>query len=228
MNPPIELQQSRENIISVAKRMEQTKINQGRSGNLSIRTKKGLLITPSSAIYETLSPEDIACIDFNGNSISNKSQAINSKSQRPSSEWQLHAAIYIDRPEINAIVHCHSIHATAIACHGKGIPSFHYMAAIAGGYDVPCASYSTFGTSELAHNVVIALQGRVACLLEKHGQIAIANDLESAFTIAVEIETLAHIYLQACQLGEPKILSAKEMEIVQRKFQQMKYGDQQE
>ncbi len=212
-----------EKLISIAQEMQAKGINQGKSGNLSIRIAGGMLITPSSIPYEEMKYDDLIAIDLNGRNLYKNITYKKKEGSKPSSEWKLHADILKNRPEINAVLHCHSIHATAIACHGKGIPSFHYMTAIAGGSDIKCAPYETFGSKELSEKALVALANRYACLLAQHGQVAIAEDLDKALEIAVEVETLAHIYISACQLGEPNYLNDGEMKIVLKKFKEINY-----
>jgi L-fuculose-phosphate aldolase len=122
------------------------------------------------------------------------------------------------------VLHCHSIHATALACHGRAIPPFHYMTAVAGGDDIRCAPYATFGTSELSQLAVQALEGRLACLLAQHGQVALGRSLEQALRIAIEVDTLAQMYLQGLQLGDPPLLSAAQMAAVHQQFRSLLYG----
>jgi L-fuculose-phosphate aldolase len=136
----------------------------------------------------------------------------------------LHADVLADRPDAMAVFHCHPIHATALACHDRGIPPFHYLTAVAGGDDIRCAPYATFGTAELSAHTVQALQDRQACLLAHHGLVSLGRDLDQALKIAVEVETLAQMYLQALQLGEPPLLSASQMEEVHRQFRGLGYG----
>ncbi len=211
------IQALRDELIKAARQMNSIGINQGSSGNLSSRIEGGFLITPSSMAYEEMQAEDLVALDLHGNPILETHR-------QPSSEWQLHAEIMAKRPEIRAILHCHSIHATAISCHEKPIPSFHYMTAVAGGNDIRCAQYATFGTRKLSLLAVDALKNHLACLLAHHGQIALGTNLKLALKVAVEVETLAHIYLQACQLGEPPQLSASEMLEVHNQFKRMKYS----
>ena len=209
------------NIINIAKRMNEEGINQGMSGNISLRVEKGILITPSSVPYKELKSSDILLIDFDGILIDEEEKS--PKGRRPSSEWKLHADILKRRQDINSVLHCHSINATAIACHRLSIPSFHYMTAIAGGNDIRCADYATFGTTKLSHNALLALKGRYACLLANHGQITTGKTLEQAFDLAIEVETLAHMYIQSRQLGEPQHLSKEEMNNILFRFDQLKY-----
>ena len=132
--------------------------------------------------------------------------------------------IYIDKKEAKAIVHAHSPHATAVSSHGKPIPPFHYMIALAGGDDIKCAEYATFGTEELSKNVIKALENRSACLMSNHGQVAFGKNLEDAFELAQEIENICHQYTIALKLGQPRILSFEEMKKVLDKAKNYKKG----
>jgi len=214
-------QRLREQLVAVARRMNASGINQGTSGNLSARIPGGMLITPSSLPYDQMQPEDLVALDLAGQPLPG---AAASAGRRPSSEWRLHADILASRPEVQAVLHCHSIHATALACHGRPIPPFHYMTAVAGGDDIRCAAYATFGTAELSQLAVQALEGRLACLLAQHGQVALGSSLDQALRIAIEVETLAHMYLQALQLGEPPRLSPEQMAAVHHQFRTLLYG----
>lgn len=207
----------RQQLVTVARRMNGTGLNQGTSGNLSVRIEEGILVTPSSLPYEQMEVGDLVALDLSG-------QPLKEKQRRPSSEWRLHADVLSCRPEAMAVLHCHPIHATALACHDRGIPAFHYMVAVAGGDEIRCAPYATFGTKELSDNVVNALTQRTACLLARHGMVTLGKDLESALRVAVEVETLARMYLQALQLGEPPLLSTQQMEAVHAQFRGLHYG----
>ena len=205
----------RRQLVDVARRMNAAGINQGTSGNLSVRFDRGLLLTPTSLPYERMEPDDIVRMDFDG--------AYEGR-HRPSSEWRFHRDILKSRADVNAVLHCHSVYATTLAVHHRTIPSFHYMVAVAGGTDIRCADYATFGTAELSANALKALDGRLACLLGQHGQIALGRDLEHALWLAIEVETLARLYLQALALGDPPILSDEEMARVLQQMRQMSYG----
>jgi L-fuculose-phosphate aldolase len=203
----------RAEIIATARAMNACGINSGKSGNVSARCRRGrragFLLTPSALPYDRLAPADIVFVGDAGRA---------SGRCEPSSEWRFHAAIYDARPEFNAIVHTHSACATAVACQGLPIPAFHYMVAAAGGSDIRCAEYATFGTQELADNAVTALAGRTACLLANHGVIACGSGLDAAFALAVEVEHLARIYVTVRALGEPRLLDAAEMQRVVQRF----------
>jgi len=212
----------RNKIIEYSLKLNFTNLSPLRSGNISIRTneddKEGYLITPSGKKYETLKPEDIVFMGLNDEA--NKNEATN----KPSSEWRFHRDIYLNKKEANAIVHTHSPHATAVSSHGKTIPPFHYMIALAGGEDIKCAEYATFGTEELSKNIIKALQERSACLMSNHGQVAFGKNIDQAFELAQEIENICHQYTIALKLGKPQILSFEEMKKVLEKAKDYKKG----
>ncbi len=212
----------RNQIIEYSLKLNSTNLSPLRSGNISVRAKEddkdGYLITPSGKKYETLKPEDIVFMGLNEEIEKNDSN------NNPSSEWRFHRDIYVDKKNALAIVHAHSPHATAVSSHGKAIPSFHYMIALAGGEDIKCAEYATFGTEELSKNVLKALQDRCACLMSNHGQVAFGKNLEQAFELAQEVENICHQYTIALKLGQPKILSFEEMKKVLEKAKDYKKG----
>ena len=196
-------------IIATALGMNAAGINRGKSGNVSARIDGGFLITPSGLPYAETTTNDIVAVDEAG---------IASGTRKPSSEWRFHRDIYRARPQAAAIVHAHSPFATTLACLDRGIPAFHYMIAMAGGNDIRCAPYATFGTQELSDAALSALDGRKACLLSHHGMIAIGESLDKALALAVEVETLAEMYWRALQIREPEVLSDDEMRTVVAKF----------
>ncbi|PWE54201.1 class II aldolase [Metarhizobium album] len=201
-------------MLETCRRMNASGINQGMAGNLSVRTEDGFLLTPSSMPYDTMRPEDLVEMDFNGTYVG----------PRPSSEWRFHRDILRERKDVNVVLHCHSMYATTLACHHKTIPSFHYMTGVAGGTTIRCAGYATFGTQELSDNALVALKDRYACLLGQHGQISLGKTLERALWLACEVETLSRMYLQALTLGEPPVLPDDEMERVIEQMRRMSYG----
>ena len=204
---------TKKQIIEYAQKLNSTNLSPLRSGNVSIRVThdnvEGFLITPSGTKYESLVPEDIVFLAL-------KEKYDNLKmfnsSLNPSSEWRFHQDIYVNKGEARAIVHAHSPHATAVSSHAKPIPAFHYMVALAGGNDIKCADYATFGTSELSKNIINSLENRKACLMSNHGQVAFGQNLKQAFELAEEVENICHQYIIALKLGQPKILSSSEME----------------
>ena len=208
---------AREQLLATARSLNASGINQGTSGNVSLRIAGGLLITPSSLPYEHMGPDDLVALDPQGNSLAEGQR-------RPSSEWRLHADILCSRKDVNAVVHCHSTSATALACHGRGIPPFHYMVTVAGGHDLRCADYALFGTQEFSDRALDALADRRAALLAHHGQVAIGSSLAGALRLAIEVETLARMFLQACALGEPPLLTEAQLLAVQDQFAALLYG----
>ncbi len=204
----------RQAIIDTALAMNSAGINVNTSGNVSARctrgTRTGFVITPSAVPYTKLATGDLVFVDHT---------QMATGTQPPSSEWRFHHAIYAARPDVGAIVHTHSPHATALACQRLEIPSFHYMVATAGGSNIRCAPYATFGTQELADHALTALEGRRACLLAHHGVIACGTDLERAFALAVEVENLARMFISVSALGAPKLLPPDEMARVVERFQ---------
>ena len=196
-------------IIATALGMNAAGINRGKSGNVSARIDGGFLITPSGLPYTDTTVDDIVAVDETGAA---------SGTRKPSSEWRFHRDIYAARPDVRAIVHAHSPFATSLACLDRGIPAFHYMIAVAGGNDIRCAPYATFGTQALSDHALCALDGRRACLLAHHGIIACGESLSRALALAIEVETLAEMYWRALQIGEPEILADEEMRRVLAKF----------
>jgi L-fuculose-phosphate aldolase len=207
---------ARQSLIDHCCAMNTSGLSLGKSGNASLRWGEGLLITPTGRAYNRLLPQDIVFLELDGTC--QPGQLL------PSSEWRFHCDILRAFPEVNAVVHAHSTYATALACLGEGIPSFHYMVAVAGGADIPCAGYATFGTTELSDNVLTALRGRKACLMANHGQIATGGTLSAAYDLALEVENLARQYLLARSFGPTRNLPAEEMDRVIDKFKT--YGQQ--
>ena len=202
-------------VIDTAREMNESGINVNKAGNVSVRCTRGrhagVLITPTGLGYGKLQPADLVFVRL----VDGKATG----GRAPSSEWRFHLDIYRARAEPAAVVHTHSPSATALACHGRGIPPFHYMVAVAGGSDIRCAPYATFGTQELSNRALAALAGRKACLLAHHGVIACESSLPRALALAIEVEQLARIYLAACALGEPPRLADDEMVRVLAKFE---------
>ena len=199
----------RAKIIATALAMNASGLNRGVSGNVSARWDNGFLITPSRLAYDALRPRDIVVMTLDGESVG---------ARAPSSEWRFHRDIYRARAETAAIVHAHATFATTLACLGLGIPAFHYMIAVAGGKDIRCAPYATFGSQALSDQALGALEGRSACLLAHHGVIALGESLDGALALAVEVEALAEQYWRVLQVAEPKLLSDAEMAVVLEKF----------
>ena len=215
--PTTKDREKRQSIIDACLRMNTLGINQGTSGNISLRHGDGMLITPTSTPYEAMTPEQIVYMHLDGN---------HDPAQRPSSEWRFHRDILKARPEVQAIVHAHPPYSTMLAIMGMEIPSVHYMVAVAGGDTIRCAPYATFGTQELSEHAVRALEGRLACLLAHHGMIAVGPSLPKAMWLAVEVETLARQYHGCLQIGTPPLLSKEEIEKVRLRMAGYGHADE--
>jgi L-fuculose-phosphate aldolase len=208
---PPEAEALRQEIVATAQAMSRRGLSPQRSGNVSARLGEKLLITPSAVPYEAMRASDIVAVGLDG--------SIKAGQRKPSTEMPFHRAIYAARADARAIVHCHSPRATALACARLAIPAFHYMVAVAGGADIRCAEYATFGTEALAANTVAALEDRRACLLANHGQVALGTSLVAALELAAEVETLAGMYLDLLASGlEPHVLDGHEMARVLKAF----------
>ena len=200
---------ARRDVIATALEMSRRGLSPGRSGNVSCRWRDGMLITPSGMAYDVIEPGDIVWVGPYGEARG---------ARKPSSEWRFHLSAYVARPDAGAVVHTHSMHAVVLACARKPIPAFHYMVAVAGGSDIPCVPYATFGTEELARHVASGLASRNACLMANHGQIAIGATLAAALELAQEVEILAEQYAKVLMLGRPHVLGEAEMADVLERF----------
>ena len=203
----------RAELLAIAQQLAALGLNKGTSGNVSVRHEDGFLITPSGMDVAEMQTSSMVIMSMDGTTQS---------AGKPSSEWRFHRDIYQAKPQVGAVVHTHSMFATTLSCLQKDIPPFHYMIAMAGGDNIPCAPYALFGTQALSDGAIAALKDRKACLLANHGMIAIGRDLKQALAITQEVETLCEQYWRALQIGQPYILSQQEMAEV---FEQFKgYG----
>ncbi|MCL2695958.1 MAG: L-fuculose-phosphate aldolase [Clostridiales bacterium] len=210
------LQQERTDIVSYSKQLLARGLTVGSGGNISVYNRaEGLIaLTPSGLSYAGTAPEDITLIDIDGK--------ITDGVRRPSSEIHMHLAVYRARPDVNAIVHTHSLYATAISCTGRDLAPVHYLLATAGPV-VKCAPYALFGTEELAQNALAALGNRGACLLGNHGVLAVGPTLPRAFTTAELIEYVAKLFCVTKNLGAPHILTEQQMRDAAQAFQSYPY-----
>lgn len=202
----------RQQIIDHCLAMNASGLNQGTSGNISVRLGDDMLVSPSGIAYHTLKPEMIATMAIGDDSGSWTGPL------KPSTEWHFHQALLRDRPDANAVVHAHPTYCTTLAILRKDIPACHYMIAAFGGNNVRCSGYATYGTKSLSDLAVEAMQDRTACLLGNHGMIAIGDTLPKAMWRAVELETIARQYYLSLQIGEPVILSDANVEETLSKF----------
>jgi L-fuculose-phosphate aldolase len=206
---------TREALVATARRLDAQGLNRGSTGNLSVRASADAVaaasfwVTPSGMPADEMQAGDLVRVGMDGEVLAGD--------WAPSTEWPFHRAVYAARPELQAVVHLHSPHATALACLRRGLPAFHYMVAVAGGDSVPCTPYHLFGTQALSEAVGAAFVDRNACLMANHGLVAGGSSLAHAAKVAVEIEALCGIYLQALSVGEPVLLSKAQMaEVIER------------
>lgn len=199
-------QRLRDELIATARRMSELGLAPGTTGNVSVRTARGFVVTPSGMAYDQLRGDDAVAIDLDG--------TIRPGQRVPSTEWRLHRDILAARPDVHAIVHTHSLFCTSVSCLRRPIPAIHYMIVLAGSDEIPCADYATFGTAELAASVVRALGRGRACLMANHGMVALGDSLAAALRLAADVETLAAQYWHAAQLGQPHVLPRDELDRV--------------
>lgn len=205
----------RQSIIDACREMSTQGINQGTSGNISVRTEDGILLTPSSLPYDRMKPEDIVAMNWDGSWTASAGNV-------PSTEWRFHLDILRSKPEAGAVVHAHPIFCTIIAIMNRAIPAIHYMIAAGGGNDIPCTPYAQYGSQELSLAALEALRHRRACLLAHHGLIAIGVNLRKAMWLAIEVEVLAKQYHGCLQLGSPPLLPDAEIDSILKRWGQ--YG----
>ena len=206
----------RDQVVAAIRQLVETGLTSGSSGNVSVRADGGMLITPTGLAPAALAPSDVVAMALDGEVAGNQ--------LRPSSEWRIHADIYRAKPEVNAVVHCHSPYATILACAHRTIPAQHYMIAAAGCDEIPLAPYATFGTEALSEGAVSALADAKACLLANHGQVATGASLSGAMKLAALVEELAHWHWGALAIGGPVLLSDEQMLEVRGAFSS--YGQQ--
>lgn len=195
----------RQQLVDTSVKLVKLGLNRGTSGNVSIRLNGGFLVTPSGMPAGKMSSIDMVEMDFSGQVIG---------AGKPSSEWRFHRDILAARDDVNAIIHVHSMYATTLACVHKDIPPFHYMISVAGGDTIRCAPYALFGSQVLSDNALAALDDRNACLLANHGMIVLGRNIDHALSIAVEVEMLCEQYCHALKLGNPVLLTPKQMQEV--------------
>ena len=206
--------ETRKAIIEGCLWMNRMGINQGTSGNISVRIgEQGdrMLITPSAVPYEAMKPNMLVDMPLIGEP--------GTLPRMPSTEWRFHQALLAARPEMQAVVHAHPPHATAIACQRRPLLAIHYMIAAFGGHDVPLAGYHLFGSEALARDVADTMVDRHGCLMASHGAVVVGETLERALWRLQELETLSRLDL-LCRAGpnEPTILSEAAIAEVIRSF----------
>ncbi|MDB5544729.1 MAG: class aldolase [Hyphomicrobiales bacterium] len=208
----MQMHEIRRAIVGACLEMNRLGLNQGTSGNVSVRCGEGMLVTPTATPYDRLAPEMLASMRLSDE------EGRFSGPVAPSSEWRFHRDIYRARPDVGAVVHCHATYATVLSMLRVNIPAAHYMVAAFGGAPIKCTDYAPYGTAELSALVVEGLGPRHGVLLGSHGMIATGADLDTAMWRAVELETLAKQYYLARAVGEPVVLSDAEIEALVLRF----------
>lgn len=205
----------RERLVHEYRRTAELQLNELASGNLSVRCRDGMLISPTGATAENFTPERAVFVGLDGTW---------ADGARPSSEWQMHVAVYRQHEDTRAVVHTHSDHCVAVSCFHRPLPGFHYLVGVFGGTDVPCTPYTTFGGAQLADDAAAALRNRRACLLGSHGMLAHAGSLRTAVDLAHRLEILCRQYLLARTLGEPYLLNEREWNEFFERSASTRYG----
>ena len=196
-------QTARRALVEACRAMNALGINQGTSGNISVRHGGVMLISPSATSYEAMRPDQVAAMALDDAPGADGWHG----PLKPSTEWRFHRDILRARPDFGAVVHSHPTFCTALAIARRDIPPCHYMVAAFGGADIRCADYATFGTQELSDHALRALEGRNGCLLANHGMIVCAPTLDRAMWLAVELEAIARQYCHSLLIGGPRLLS---------------------
>lgn len=208
------MEQARRDIVDYGKKLISDGMTNGTTGNISIFDRKeGLMaISPSGMPYQETKPSDIVIMDLDGNIVEGD--------RKPSSEHALHTIFYRKRQDVNAIVHCHSIYCTTLACLGEPLRAVHYQLAFAGVSELPLVPYYTYGTPELAEAAGKAIGDKAkALLLANHGMCALESDIKKAYDLALSCEWCARLQYMTEAVGRPHILTNEEMEIAIEKFQ---------
>lgn len=208
-------QQLREHLAEQYRYVEQIGLNELSSGNLSCRFEDGMLISPSGASADNITPDSVVRVSLDGEWDGDR---------KPSSEWRMHAAVYLSKPSAEAVVHTHSDYCVALASQLMPLPGFHYLVGSFGGNDVPCVPYSTFGTQSLGDDAAKALETRTACLLGNHGMICRGKNLKSAVSLAHRLEIMCRQYVLTRQLGEPQLLTDEQWEEFFDRAKKVSYG----
>jgi L-fuculose-phosphate aldolase len=200
----------RDTLVAAAGRSVAIGLNHGTSGNLSVRTDSGFLVTPTAMPCDALTAGDLVAVASDGTAPPGQ--------RAPSSEWRMHRDLYAARPDFGAIVHAHPRFCTTLACLREDLPAVHYMIAVTGSDRVRCSSYATFGTSELSAAAVEAIGSSRAGLLANHGLVTGGQDLAEALRVAAEVETVAEYWWRARAVGTPVLLSPEEMAAALARF----------
>jgi L-fuculose-phosphate aldolase len=185
----------------------------GTAGNLSVRADEAVVVTPTGCVLSEVEPSEMSVVDLDG-TVSEGA---------PTSELGLHLGVYRAMDWAGAVVHTHSPMATAVSCVVDELPPIHYQMLSLGG-SVRVAPYATFGTEELHENVLAALDGHTAALMQNHGTLTCGHSLNSAVEASFLLEWACQLYWDAKQLGEPSVLTDEQLADVAAQVQRLGYG----
>ncbi|GAA3503550.1 class II aldolase/adducin family protein [Streptomyces prasinosporus] len=190
-------------LVETARRTVSDGLVVGTSGNVSVRVGETVLVTPSGVPYDRLTPDDATGVDLAGRQVLG--------SLVPTSELPVHLAVY-RTTGARAVVHTHAVHATAVSTLVDELPLIHYMAAALGG-PVRVARYATYGTEELAENMLRALDGRTGCLLRNHGTVTHGATLDQAYDRTAQLEWMCRVWLTASSVPglSPHLLTPEQV-----------------
>ncbi|MFF4498911.1 class II aldolase/adducin family protein [Streptomyces sp. NPDC001401] len=192
-----------EALVATARRTVADGLVVGTSGNVSVRVEDTVLVTPSGVPYDRLTPQDVTGVGLDGRQVLG--------TLVPTSELPMHLAVY-RTTDARAVVHTHAVHATAVSTLVPELPAIHYMAGALGG-PVRVAPYATYGSDELAENMLHALADRTACLLQNHGTMAYGTTLDQAYDRTAQLEWMCRLWLTAASVPglSPTLLSREQV-----------------
>jgi L-fuculose-phosphate aldolase len=210
----VSLEIERGRVADACRRLAAEGLVLGTAGNVSARSEDRVAITPTGAELARLEPGQVSVVGVDGSFVEGELE--------PTSELDLHLGVY-RRYDAGAVVHTHSPMATALSCVLDELPCVHYQMLLLGG-PVRVAPYETFGTPELAHSVLDALEGHTAALMQNHGAIAYAADLDVAVELSLLLEWACTVYWRAAALGTPRALGEEERNAVVAAAAERRYG----
>ncbi|GAA3995337.1 class II aldolase/adducin family protein [Allokutzneria multivorans] len=196
------LQEEREAVVRVCRLMASEGLVVGTAGNISVRKGELIAITPSGLSYDALTPELVSVCELDGTLVDSP--------LKPTSELPMHSAAYLQSMP-GAVVHTHSVAATALSCLVDEVPPVHYYLGLFGG-SVRVAPYALYGSPELAENMCVAMTERTACLLANHGAVVLGGSLDDAYERAKYLEWLCDVALRVQSAGLlPRVLGEERM-----------------
>jgi len=215
-------QREKEQVLKIARQMLAEGLVVGTAGNVSLRLppfegREIIAITPHHIYYDLMTPDDIVIMDYEGEPL---------EGDIPSVEAMLHIGIYQARSNVKAVIHTHSVYASAFAVAGRDIPAIMDEQVTYIGGEVRLAKYAISGSEELADNVVQALGQRNAVLLPNHGMVGVGRSLREALTVCQLVERTAQIFLLSQNLGGAIPLPPEVVEVEKSFFEMLQSGEE--